>query len=229
MGHCQRLVVLSLWHPMKPLVEKYISCEMRSPTLRKVAALWSQKQRQGSGAPQAASHQGTTTRTSVTSAGRWCPISKTTNLPWNLTPLRRRLNAVTVGKCSGRGGIWKNTHLQEPPASPFPVRSLLFVTSARENLRQAQLWKGIPWNTRVRGHINANVCNKLFGRGTDLRGHLRIHTRERPCSCTMCGKKFYSWLKLNRHKNIHAREASRTSKKDSAQSHSGSNTAEIIK
>lgn len=138
-------------------------------------------------------------------------------------------------ECSDCGKMFRERwDLKKHPSTgttckSIPVRSLLFVTSARENLRQAQLWKGIPWNTRVRGHINANVCNKLFGRGTDLRGHLRIHTRERPYSCTMCGKKFYSWLKLNRHKNIHAREASRTSKKDSAQSHSGSNTAEIIK
>ncbi|XP_057340074.1 zinc finger protein 629-like [Microplitis mediator] len=46
-------------------------------------------------------------------------------------------------------------------------------------------------------------CNVAFSNNGQLRGHIRIHTGERPFECDSCGKKFTRNEELTRHKRIH--------------------------
>ncbi|KAG8035505.1 hypothetical protein G9C98_006951 [Cotesia typhae] len=46
-------------------------------------------------------------------------------------------------------------------------------------------------------------CNVAFSNNGQLRGHVRIHTGERPFECDSCGKKFTRNEELTRHKRIH--------------------------
>lgn len=60
--------------------------------------------------------------------------------------------------------------------------------------------------THKQEHV-CNTCNKSFSRPWLLRGHMRLHTGERPYSCVTCGKKFADRSNLRAHVQTHARVA----------------------
>lgn len=79
------------------------------------------------------------------------------------------------------------------------------VTSLEQSRSLGKTWSGM----RKKQHVcHVPGCNKVYGKTSHLRAHLRWHTGERPfiCSWEYCGKCFTRSDELQRHRRTHTGE-----------------------
>jgi hypothetical protein len=68
---------------------------------------------------------------------------------------------------------------------------------------------GVPGDDRRKQHVcHMTGCNKVYGKTSHLRAHLRWHSGERPfvCNWVFCGKRFTRSDELQRHRRTHTGE-----------------------
>ncbi len=62
----------------------------------------------------------------------------------------------------------------------------------------------ITWTSTLERSCTRDQCDKTFLRASNLKKHLRVHTKEKPHSCHLCGKSFSRLDHLKVHQKIHA-------------------------
>ena len=79
---------------------------------------------------------------------------------------------------------------------------------------EAFSWK-FPHVKKPPSKYQCNVCEKTYSRANSLNTHqLREHAKERPFTCTVCGKGFVRRYELERHEGIHRSMSATSSQRE---------------
>lgn len=96
-----------------------------------------------------------------------------------------------------------NTETSTPSSDSGAGRKMRRVACTCPNCRDGE---GRNSETKKKQHIcHIPGCNKVYGKTSHLRAHLRWHTGERPfvCNWLFCGKRFTRSDELQRHRRTH--------------------------
>lgn len=111
--------------------------------------------------------------------------------------------ANVSGQQTIQGSFTPTTDASTPGSEAGTGRKMRRVACTCPNCRDGE---GRNSETKKKQHIcHIPGCNKVYGKTSHLRAHLRWHTGERPfvCNWLFCGKRFTRSDELQRHRRTH--------------------------
>nr|QSX72213.1 transcription factor Sp-like A [Halisarca dujardinii] len=131
--------------------------------------------------------------------------ASTTNLP--LSPLSPSPNGSSTAHIYFHAAEVSPTYLADSPPSRSRLRRV--ACTCPNCINGINSGKNEDGSPKKKQHVcHYPNCNKVYGKTSHLRAHLRWHTGERPfiCNWLFCGKRFTRSDELQRHRRTHTGE-----------------------